>query len=111
MTNNINPGSGPRPGSNPRPRKLFKYYLDQYESYETNKQQFLYRLNRNRFDTKLNRNYSFFFSRGVGAGWIMKGMCAYLVYYVLFKKEPFVKRWNREGYHYERAHKTSRPAW
>jgi hypothetical protein len=86
--------------------KLFKFYLDSYEKHHNTRPEFLYRINRNKFQTMIMKPVSWFAPWYSSQGWIMKGALLYFVYYWTFKKQPYTKHWNREGYVYEEEHKT-----
>jgi hypothetical protein len=87
-------------------RKLFKFQLDKMEKDYNTRSEFLYRLNRSKFDTSIMRPYSFFAPFYHANGWILKGFLLYATYYYLFKSKPYSQHWNREGYIYESTHKT-----
>jgi hypothetical protein len=90
-------------------KKLFKYYLDKNREYHANRPQFDYRINRWKFNSQFRRPFAIipwhFFS-----GWVGKGACLYIAYFFLFKRQPFIKHWNRQGYEYEKEHKAEPPA-
>jgi hypothetical protein len=86
-------------------KKLFKYYLDKNKEYHANRPQFDYRINRWKFNTYL-RVPAAIVPWNLYSGWVMKGAYIYIAYYLLFKRSPLVKHWNREGYNYEKIHKT-----
>jgi hypothetical protein len=90
----------------PQSKKLFKFYLDQYEQKHNTRPEFLYRMNRNRFNTAIMRPISWYAPWYNGQGWIAKGAVVYFLFYWLIKKQPYTKHWNREGYFYEKQHKT-----
>jgi hypothetical protein len=87
-------------------KKLFKYYLDQYEHKHNTRPEFFYRMHRSKFQTMVMRPVSFFAPWYSTSGYLFKGAVIYLVYYWVFKSQPHTKHWNREGYVYEITHKT-----
>lgn len=87
-------------------KQLFKFHLDKLEKSHNTKPQFFYRINRHKLTTVLMRPISFFAPRYSFNGWLSKGAAFYIVFFVLFKREPFTKHWNRQGYQYERAIKS-----
>ena len=86
-------------------RQLFKFHLDQYENKHNTRPEFLYRMNRSRFNTSIMRPVALA-PWYIGQGWIVKGAVAYFIYYWLFVRQPYTKHWNRQGYYYEEHHKT-----
>ncbi len=87
-------------------KKLFKFYLDKSEKHYNTRPEFLYRTNRAKYGTAIMRPLSFFAPFYSGQGWVLKGAVVYFAYYWLFKRQPYTKHWNREGYVYESHHKT-----
>lgn len=67
-------------------KKLFKHYLTEYKNYNQERPQFLYRIERWRFNTILRRPFHiapwYTFN-----GWLLKGCIAYLAYYFLLKSK------------------------
>jgi hypothetical protein len=86
-------------------KKLFKYYLEKKKAYHASRPQFDYRVNRCKFNTHFRVPYSLI-PWNMYSGWVMKGAYIYIAYYYLLKRQPFIKHWNREGYEYEKQHKT-----
>jgi hypothetical protein len=86
-------------------KQLFKYHLDLKEKAHNTRPQFIFRSHRLKFDTKVLKPISFFAPWYSTSGWFMKGAAVYFAYYWLFKKTPYTKHWNREGYEYEVTHK------
>jgi len=87
-------------------KKLFKFHLDVNENYYNTRPEYLYRMNRFKYNTAIMKPLSFFAPAYNAQGWILKGALVYFAYYWMFKREPYTKHWNREGYIYESAHKT-----
>lgn len=85
---------------------LFKYQIEKQLNDFNNRPEFLYRLNRWRFDNirRIPGNFSIGY---LTKGWIVKGFVAYSLFYILIKRKPVTSYWNREGYYsYDPDHHT-----
>lgn len=85
----------------------FLKHLTELENTYNTRPQFIYRLNRFRYDTFLRIPHNISLRPWTG-GWVLKGIMAYSVFYLLLRRTPTVPYLNREGYYnYDYGHHTS----
>lgn len=91
--------------SDPQKQTLFKDQLEYLKKRNATRPEFAYRLNRIGFSNSVRAPLALFFTGYFTGGWILKGFCAYTLFYLIFRKRPMTPYWNRQGYYdYDPAH-------